>query len=212
MKGLDVTMVAPEPVLWSHLFGEQVGRYFQGHMERHGVQLTTGSKELPDGDYDMVIAGIGVQPNIELARAAGLETGSGVLADDHLKAVDDIWVAGDIAEYQSAIHGRRIRIEHWDVALNQGGYVGKTWAGAESGPYMVVPYFFSDLADWTWFEYVGPVSPDDDIEVRGSMEDDDFVAYYSRDGRLTGCLGVNRSDDVEAAKQLIVDGAGVPAA
>ncbi|HET7379934.1 MAG TPA: FAD-dependent oxidoreductase [Gaiellales bacterium] len=212
MKGLDVTMVAPEPVLWSHLFGEQVGRYFQGHMERHGVQLTTGSKELPDGDYDMVIAGIGVQPNIELAKAAGLETGSGVLADDHLKAAEDIWVAGDIAEYESAIHGRRIRIEHWDVALNQGGYVGKTWAGAESGPYMVVPYFFSDLADWTWFEYVGPASADDDVEVRGSMEDDDFVAYYSRDGRLTGCLGVNRSDDVEAAKQLIVDGAGVPAA
>ena len=211
MKGLDVTMVAPEPVLWSHLFGEQVGRYFQGHMERHGVQLTTGTKELPEGDYDMIIAGIGVQPNIELARDAGLETDSGVLADEHLKAADDVWVAGDIAQYQSAIHGRRIRIEHWDVALNQGGYVGKTWAGTESAPYMVVPYFFSDLADWTWFEYVGPASPDDDVEVRGSMEDDDFVAYYSRDGHVTGCLGVNRSDDVEAAKQLIIEGAGVPA-
>ena len=92
----------------------------------------------------------------------------------------------------------------------RGGYVGRTWAGSEDGPYTVVPYFFSDLADWTWFEYVGPAGPDDEATVRGSMDDDDFVVYYSRDGRVTGCLGVNRSDDVEAAKQLIADGAGVP--
>jgi 3-phenylpropionate/trans-cinnamate dioxygenase ferredoxin reductase subunit len=172
--------------------------------------VITGSKELPPGDYDMVIAGIGVSPNIELAKRAGLPTEQGVLCDERLVAAPGVWVAGDIAEYQSAIHGRRIRIEHWDVALNQGGYVGRTWAGSEDGPYTVVPYFFSDLADWTWFEYVGPAGPDDEATVRGSMDDDDFVVYYSRDGRVTGCLGVNRSDDVEAAKQLIADGAGVP--
>jgi 3-phenylpropionate/trans-cinnamate dioxygenase ferredoxin reductase subunit len=213
MKGLEVTMVAPEPVLWSHLFGEQVGRYFQGHMERHGVTVLTGAKELPPADYDLIIAGIGVSPNIELARAAGLETNTGVLADDHLLAAPDVWVAGDIAEYQSVIHGRRIRIEHWDVALNQGRYVGRSWAGAENGPYTVVPYFFSDLADWTWFEYVGPAGRDDAVEVRGSMDDDDFVAYYSSpDGKLTGCLGVNRSDEVNEAKELIASGGGVPAA
>jgi 3-phenylpropionate/trans-cinnamate dioxygenase ferredoxin reductase subunit len=213
MKGLDVTMVAPEPVLWSHLFGEQVGRYFQNHMERHGVKVITGAKELPPGDYDLVIAGIGVTPNIELASGAGLPTGSGVLADDHLRAVADVWVAGDIAEYQSVIHGRRIRIEHWDVALNQGRYVGRSWAGAEAGPYEVVPYFFSDLGDWTWFEYVGPAGRDDTVEVRGSMDDDDFVAYYSNaDGKLTGCLGVNRSDEVNEAKELIASGGTAPPA
>jgi 3-phenylpropionate/trans-cinnamate dioxygenase ferredoxin reductase component len=213
MKGLDVTMVAPEPVLWSHLFGEEVGRYFQSHMERHGVKVITGAKELPEADYDLVIAGIGVSPNIELAEAAGLKTASGVLADDHLVAAPDVWVAGDIAEYQSVIHDRRIRIEHWDVALNQGRYVGRSWAGAESGPYTVVPYFFSDLADWTWFEYVGPAGRDDGVEVRGSMDGDDFVAYYSdAEGKLTGCLGVNRSDEVNEAKELIAAGGTVPAA
>ena len=213
MKGMDVTIVAPEPVLWSHLFGEQVGRYFQGHMERHGVKVITGAKELPAADYDLVIAGIGVSPNIELAKAAGLATGSGVLADGHLLATPDLWVAGDIAEYESVIHGRRIRIEHWDVALNQGRYVGRTWAGAESGPYEVVPYFFSDLGDWTWFEYVGPAGRDDAVDVRGSMDGDDFVAYYSTaEGKLTGCLGVNRSDEVNEAKELIARGGQVPAA
>jgi 3-phenylpropionate/trans-cinnamate dioxygenase ferredoxin reductase subunit len=212
MKGLDVTLVAPEPVLWSHLFGDQVGAYFQGHMERHGVRVLTGQKTLPDGDYDMILAGIGVSPNIELAQNAGLPTNHGVLADDHLVAAPDIWVAGDIAEYQSVIHGRRIRIEHWDVALNHGSYIGKSWAGAEDGPYRVVPYFFSDLGDWTWMEYVGPGNRDDAVEVRGSMDDDDFVAYYSdADGKLTACLAVNRSDELNAAKDLIASGGGVPA-
>jgi 3-phenylpropionate/trans-cinnamate dioxygenase ferredoxin reductase subunit len=212
MKGLDVTLVAPEQVLWSHLFGDQVGAYFQGHMERHGVRVLTGQKTLPDGDYDMILAGIGVSPNIELAQNAGLPTNQGVLADDHLVAAPDIWVAGDIAEYQSVIHGRRIRIEHWDVALNHGTYIGKSWAGAEDGPYQVVPYFFSDIGDWTWMEYVGPGNPDDAVEVRGSMDDDDFVAYYSdADGRLTACLAVNRGDELNAARELIASGGGVPA-
>jgi 3-phenylpropionate/trans-cinnamate dioxygenase ferredoxin reductase component len=212
MKGLDVTLVAPEPVLWSHLFGEQVGAYFQGHMERHGVRVLTGQKTLPDGDYDMILAGIGVSPNIELAQNAGLPTNHGVLADDHLVAAPDIWVAGDIAEYQSVIHDRRIRIEHWDVALNHGSYIGKSWAGAEDGPYRVVPYFFSDIGDWTWMEYVGPGDRDDAVEVRGSMDDDDFVAYYSNaDGRLTACLAVNRGDELNVARELIASGGGVPA-
>jgi 3-phenylpropionate/trans-cinnamate dioxygenase ferredoxin reductase subunit len=212
MKGLDVTLVAPEPVLWSHLFGDQVGAYFQGHMERNGVRVLTGQKTLPDGDYDMILAGIGVSPNIELAQNAGLPTNHGVLADDHLVAARDIWVAGDIAEYQSVIHGRRIRIEHWDVALNHGSYIGKSWAGAEDGPYQVVPYFFSDIGDWTWMEYVGPGNRDDAVEVRGSMDDDDFVAYYSdADGKLTACLAVNRGDELNAARELIASGGGVPA-
>jgi 3-phenylpropionate/trans-cinnamate dioxygenase ferredoxin reductase subunit len=212
MKGLDVTLVAPEPVLWSHLFGEQVGAYFQGHMERHGVRVLTGTKELPDGDYDMILAGIGVSPNIELAQNAGLPTNQGVLADDHLVAAPDIWVGGDIAEYQSVIHDRRIRIEHWDVALNHGSYIGKSWAGAEDGPYRVVPYFFSDIGDWTWMEYVGPGNRDDTVEVRGSMDDDDFVAYYSdADGKLTACLAVNRGDELNVARELIASGGSVPA-
>jgi 3-phenylpropionate/trans-cinnamate dioxygenase ferredoxin reductase subunit len=212
MKGLDVTLVAPEQVLWSHLFGDQVGAYFQGHMERNGVRVLTGQKTLPDGDYDMILAGIGVSPNIELAQNAGLPTNHGVLADDHLVAAPDIWVAGDIAEYQSVIHGRRIRIEHWDVALNHGSYIGKSWAGGEDGPYQVVPYFFSDIGDWTWMEYVGPGNRDDAVEVRGSMDDDDFVAYYSdADGKLTACLAVNRGDELNAARELIASGGGVPA-
>jgi 3-phenylpropionate/trans-cinnamate dioxygenase ferredoxin reductase subunit len=212
MKGLDVTMAVPEDVVWEKLFGAQVGGYFQGQLEQHGVKVLTGTSELPDEAFDLVLAGIGVTPNISLAKEAGLSTDSGVLTDQRLQAADDIWAVGDIAEYDSVIHGRRIRIEHWDVALNHGSYVGRTWAGAEHGPYDVVPYFFSDLADWTWMEYVGPAGHDDSVEVRGSMVDDDFVAYYSdAGGHVTGCLGVNRSDEVNEAKALIAHHQPVPA-
>jgi NADPH-dependent 2,4-dienoyl-CoA reductase/sulfur reductase-like enzyme len=213
MKGLDVTMVVPEDVVWERLFGAKVAGYFQRQLEQHGVRVLTGTSELPAGeDYDLVLAGIGVTPNISLAEDAGLATGSGVLTDQRLRAGDDIWAVGDIAEYDSVIHGRRLRIEHWDVALNHGAYVGRGWAGTEQGPYDVVPYFFSDLADWTWMEYVGPAGRDDAVDVRGSMDDDDFVAYYSNaGGHVTGCLGVNRSDEVNEAKALIAHHQPLPA-
>ena len=136
---------------------------------------------------------------------------NGVEVDEHLRAGADVWAIGDIANYQSVVHGRRLRIEHWDVALNQGAYVGRTWAGTQDGPYDVVPYFFSDIGDWTWFEYVGPGTGR--VDVRGSLDSDDFVAYYLDDAdQVVACLGVNRSDDVEAAKALITDHRSAPAA
>jgi 3-phenylpropionate/trans-cinnamate dioxygenase ferredoxin reductase component len=211
MKGFDVTMAVPESVVWEHLFGPEVAAYFQRHLESHGVRVLVGRTELPPDSYDLVVAGIGVRPNVELAEAAGLEVGNGVAVDERLQAADDVWAVGDIANYQSVIHRKRLRIEHWDVALNQGSYVGRTWAGKESEPYQVVPYFFSDLGDWTWFEYVGPGSGN--VEVRGSMDDDDFVAYYTGDdGALTACLAVNRSDDLNAARELIAEHKSLPAA
>jgi len=211
MKGWEVTMAVPESVVWEHLFGAEVAVYFQRQLEEHGVNVNTETKELPAGDYTLKLAGIGVTPNTELAEAAGLTVENGVHVDEHLRATDDVWAIGDIAAYQSAVHGRRLRIEHWDVALNQGGYVGRTWAGKESGPYTTVPYFFSDIGDWTWFEYVGPGSGR--VDIRGSMADDDFVAYYlDDDDKVTACLGVNRSDDVNEAKELIASHSGAPVA
>lgn len=211
MKGWDVTMAVPEDVVWEHLFGAEVAAYFQRQLEQHGVRIRTGSKELPDGAYDVRLAGIGVTPNTGLAEAAGLQVSNGVHVDEHLGAGEGVWAVGDIAAYQSVVHGRRMRIEHWDVALNQGAYVGRSWAGKEDAPYAVVPYFFSDLGDWTWFEYVGPGTGR--VEVRGSMDSDDFVAYYlDDDDRVTACLGVNRSDEVEAAKALITEHAAAPSA
>jgi NADPH-dependent 2,4-dienoyl-CoA reductase/sulfur reductase-like enzyme len=119
MKGFDVTMAVAENVVSEPLFGADVAMYFQRQLERHGVQVHTGQKELPEDDYDLVLAGIGVDPNVGLAEAAGLEVSNGVLVDEHLSASDGVWAVGDIANYQSVVHGRRLRLEHWDVAQPQ---------------------------------------------------------------------------------------------
>jgi NADPH-dependent 2,4-dienoyl-CoA reductase/sulfur reductase-like enzyme len=204
MKGWDVTMAVPESVIWERMFGAEVGAYFQATLTNHGVRVLNGAATLPkDASFDLVIAGVGVSPNIAAAKEAGLPTNTGVLVNEHLLAAADIWAVGDIAEYQSVIHGRRLRIEHWDVALNQGAYVGRTWAGAQDTPYDVLPYFFSDIGDWTSLEYLGRGSGDAWID--GSVDDNDFAAYYTDDaGRLTACLTVNRSEELNEAKGRIV--------
>ena len=200
-KGWDVTMAVPESVIWERIFGAQVGAYFQATLTDHGVRMLNGAATLPkDAPFDLVIAGVGVSPNI--AAEAGLPTNTGVLVNEHLLAAADIWAVGDIAEYQSVIYGRRLRIEHWDVALNQGAYVGRTWAGAQDTPYDVLPYFFSDPGDWTSLEYLGRGSGAAWID--GSMDDDGFAAYYTDDqGRLTACLTVNRSEELAAKNRII---------
>ena len=127
---------------------------------------------------DAVIVGVGVAPDVMLAQAAGLEIGErgGVKTDATLAtSARDVYAAGDIAEYESVIHGgAHVRIEHWDVAEQQ----GKTAALAMLGrgkPHDTVPYFFSDLADWTWMEYVGPAYGWTEEIVRGSVDEGKFT-------------------------------------
>jgi 3-phenylpropionate/trans-cinnamate dioxygenase ferredoxin reductase subunit len=116
--------------------------------------------------------------------------------------VPGIFAAGDICEYDSPIHGAPIRIEHWDVAFNQGKTAGLNMLG-RGVEHDVVPYFFSDLADWASMEYVGPGSGDP--VVRGSLEQHDFTAFYVDEGRVTAALTVGRSDDLEHARRLITE-------
>jgi 3-phenylpropionate/trans-cinnamate dioxygenase ferredoxin reductase component len=233
LLGKRCTLVMQEQLPTERGFGPVVVEFVRDLLSSHAIEIVGGADCVEfagegeegrveavvceDGrrvDADLVVVGVGATPDVMLARKAGLELGEtgGVACDSGLRtSVEGIFAAGDMCEYDSVIHGRRLRIEHWDVALNHGSYVGREWAGAEQGAYDVVPYFFSDLADWTWMEYVGPAGHDDTVEVRGSMSDDDFVAYYSdADGRVTGCLGVNRSDEVNEAKELLAKGAGAP--
>ncbi|MDQ6841813.1 MAG: hypothetical protein M3025_05240, partial [Actinomycetota bacterium] len=120
--------------------------------------------------------------------------------------VPRMFAAGDMAEYESVVHGgRRMRIEHWDVAFNQGKTAALNMLGRDQ-PHDVVPYFFSDLSDWAWLEYVGPAYRWDSEVVRGSIDEGDFSVWYLADGRVAGTLAVGRSDDLEHARRLIKDG------
>ena len=155
--------------------------------------------------------GTGVIPDVTLARNAGLELGEsgGVRVDSRLRTqAAGLYAAGDIAEYDSVIHGRPIRIEHWDVAFNQGKTAALNMLGRDQ-PHDLVPYFFSDLSDWASLEYVGPASQWDREVVRGSIDDGEFSVFYLDQGRVVASLSVGRSDDIEHGGRLISSGADV---
>ncbi|HEV7847480.1 MAG TPA: FAD-dependent oxidoreductase [Thermoleophilaceae bacterium] len=218
--GVECHVVMMEDVTFEPLFGEQVGRFFQNVLEEHGVTVHGGEEvERFEGDgervtkvvmksgleldCDFVVAGIGVTPDVMLARAAGLELGErgGVKCSEELEtSVGRVFAAGDMCEYNSPIHGGPMRIEHWDVAFNQGKTVAFNMLG-RGLEHNVVPYFFSDLADWVSMEYVGPGSGEP--VVRGSMDDHEFTVFYVDEGQVKAALTVGRSDDLDHARRFI---------
>jgi 3-phenylpropionate/trans-cinnamate dioxygenase ferredoxin reductase subunit len=158
-------------------------------------------------EADAVVIGAGAQPDVMLARAAGLELGEsgGVKVDSRLQtSVPGIYAAGDVAEYDSVVHGRQLRIEHWDVAFNQGKVAALNLLGQDQ-PYDVVPYFFSDLSDWASLEYLGPAARWDLEIMRGSADDGAFTTFYLDNGRVVAALSVGRSEELQHARRLIAE-------
>jgi 3-phenylpropionate/trans-cinnamate dioxygenase ferredoxin reductase subunit len=227
--GRKCTLVMQEDVTLERTFGKTAGAYFQKVLEDHGVEVHGGEDverfEGADGRInavvtkagnsypaDAVIVGVGVMPDVMLAQRAGLEIGArgGVKTDSTLAtSAPDVYAAGDIAEYESVVHGgAHVRIEHWDVAEQQGKTAAKSMLG-RGEPHATVPYFFSDLADWTWMEYVGPAYEWTEEIVRGSIDEGKFTIYYLDGDRLAAALSVDRSDDLDQARDLITSRAPV---
>ena len=158
---------------------------------------------------DAVVIGAGVTPDVQLAERAGLEIGErgGVRCSSRLESsVPGVFAAGDICEYDSVVHGGApVRIEHWDVAFNHGKTAALNMLGKDV-PHAEVPYFFSVLADWGELEYVGPANTWDEEIVRGSLDDGSFTIWYLQDGAVKGALTLGRSDDLDHARRLLVDG------
>jgi len=222
-RGTNCTIIAMEEVALSRTFGERAGRWFQGQLEERGVTFHGGeSLSAFEGDgrvravvtesglaveCDTVVVGAGVRPDAMLAQRAGLEVSDGgIVCDSKLQtSAAGIYAAGDCCSYESVVHGRRIHVEHWDVAMQQGMKAGANMLGADED-YDVVPYFFSDLADWASLEYVGPAYEWDREEWRGSEEDGEFSVWYLQGDRVAGCLSVGRSEELAEARQMIAEG------
>jgi 3-phenylpropionate/trans-cinnamate dioxygenase ferredoxin reductase subunit len=171
---------------------------------RVGKVVTTNGLELP---ADAVVVGAGVTPDIALAKRAGLEIGErgGVLCSSRLEtSADGVFVAGDIAEYDSPSHDTHVRIEHWDVAFNHGKTAALNMLGGNV-PHDVVPYFYSVLGDWGELEYVGPAYEWDEEIVRGSYDDGNFTTWYLEEGRVRAALTFGRSEDLDHARRLITE-------
>jgi 3-phenylpropionate/trans-cinnamate dioxygenase ferredoxin reductase subunit len=227
-KGVQCSIVMIEDVALSRTFGEEAGRWFQGRLEEHGVTVHGGEElEAFEGDgrvravltksglaleCDTVIVGAGVRADTMLAERAGLEVDNGVICDSKLQtSTAGIYAAGDCCSYDSVVHARRLRVEHWDVAMQQGMHVARNMLGADAD-YDVVPYFFSDLADWASLEYVGPAFEWDDEIWRGDRNAGEFSVWYLQGGRVAGALSVGRSEDLAEARRLLADGVDVSAA
>jgi len=227
-KGTKCTIVTMEDVALSRTFGEEAGRWFHQLLESKGVTIHGGEElEAYEGDgrvkgvvtksgmaieCDAVIVGAGVRPDTMLAERAGLAVDNGITCDAKLQSsTEGIYAAGDCCSYESVIHDQRLRVEHWDVAMQQGMHAARNMLG-EDADYEVVPYFFSDLADWAGLEYVGPAYEWDEEVWRGDREQGEFSVWYLKDGRVAGALSVERSEDLAEARRMLADGVDVSGA
>jgi 3-phenylpropionate/trans-cinnamate dioxygenase ferredoxin reductase subunit len=218
-NGTKCTIVTMEDVALSRSFGEHAGRWFHQLLESKGVTIHGGEElEAYEGDgrvkgvvtksglaieCDAVVVGAGVRPDTMLAQRAGLAVEGGIVCDSKLQtSAEGIYAAGDCCSYDSVIHGRRLHVEHWDVAMQQGMHAAHNMLG-EDAAYEVVPYFFSDLGDWAGLEYVGPAQDWDEEIWRGDRESGEFSLWYLKDDRVAGALSVERSEDLAEARRLL---------
>ena len=213
VAGAEVTVLeqAPAPLL-AALGPEMAAVFARLHVE-HGVDLRCGvtvravksDAVLLDDETlpaDLVVAGIGVTPDVDLARAAGLAVDNGVVVDEHLRSsAPDVWAAGDVANAYHPFAGRHVRVEHWANALHQPVVAAQAMLGKDA-VYDRLPYFFTDQYD-LGMEYSG--FGGGEVVVRG--DEREFVAFWLRDGRLTAAMNVNVWTGVpEVARRLIRSG------
>lgn len=186
------------------LLEESVARFLGG--SRLEAARLGGGRTIP---CDLALVCIGAEPGSELAAAAGLEVDPGVVVDQRLRTRDKaVWAAGDVASWWSERWGRRLRVEHYDNAHQQGRFVATAMLG-ESAAYDPLPYFWTEQLE-QMIQQVGLISEGDEAVLRGDPESGKFAVFYLRQGSLSGCLAVNRFPDLAAARRLIA--ARVPVA
>ena len=221
--GLQVTVLEYAPLPLGRVLGDELATYFADLHRRNGVDLRT-SVEVGEiigtdgrvsgvrvGDEniaaDLVIVGVGISPNAELAAEAGLEVDNGIVVDEHLRTSDHaIYAAGDVANAYNPTLGDRLRVEHWDNAIRQGQLAGRTVLGRDDA-YDWQPYFYTDQFD-LGMEYVGRGGATDDVVIRGDKASGEFIAFWLDGGRVTAGMNVNVwdvNDDLRALVGSSVD-------
>ncbi len=212
--GLDVTVLFPGEVPFARQFGPEVGAALRDLHQASGVRLYPNERVRAfagDGQVrqvvtdqraiacELAVVAVGIDPNVELARAAGLAVTDGIVVDSSLRSpAPDVFAAGDVANFQHQLFGP-LRVEHFNVAERQGRMAGRSMLGL-SAAYDEIPSFWSDQYDEK-LEYVGYVQTWDQLVVRGSLEQRRFLAFYLNGSRLHAALGLNRGGDPEFDEQ-----------
>ena len=214
----EVTMVFPGKGIGDRVFPQDLSQFLNGFYQEKGVKILPGESatglDARDPELHLktssgrelvtaaVVAGIGIQPNVELAQLAGLKIENGVIVDEYLRTTHpDIYAAGDVAAFYSPALGQNIRVEHEDNANTMGTMAGHNMAGKRE-PYRHLPFFYSDLFE-LGYEAVGEV--DSRLETFSDWKTPfrEGVVYYLRDGRVRGVLLWNVWGQVDAARALI---------
>ncbi len=208
-RKIDVAVVGKEPLPLEKVLGNEMGKLVRQTHEAHGVKFHLGRTaakihadrhvQLDDGtklDCDLVVIGIGVRPNTQLAEQAGLAIDKGVLVNEFLETnVPGIFAAGDIARWPDPRAGR-IRVEHWVVAQRQGQTAARNMLGA-CEPFVVPPFFWSNHFD-LHIHYVGHGSGDDHASVSGDLEAKDASVIFRSNDKVAAVASIGR--DLENLK------------
>jgi 3-phenylpropionate/trans-cinnamate dioxygenase ferredoxin reductase component len=219
-KGLEVALLAPEEVPLERVLGTEVGAIYRDVHASHGIELALGTGvEAIEGEgrvtgvrtsdgrllpADLVVVGVGVAPRVELAEAAGLRVGDGILVDDRLRtSAPAIFAAGDVARAHHPRLGTDIRVEHWANALEQGPAAARNMLDRDV-PYDRVPYFFSDQYD-VGMEYAGYPVEWDRVVFRGDPSTFEFIAFWLRGDRVVAGMNVNVWDVTDHLQALVRD-------
>lgn len=219
--GVEVTVLERGELPLLRVLGRELAQVYADVHHAHGVDLRFGVQVaeitddgqrttgvlLADGtqiDAELVVIGVGITPNTELAEAAGLTVHNGIQVDEHLCSSDpDIYAAGDVANaFHPSLH-KHIREEHWASALNQPATAAQSMLGHDA-VYDRVPYFYSDQYD-LGMEYSGYVEPGDYDEVvfRGDVGKREFVAFWVKDRIVLAGMNVNIWDLTSAIQTLV---------
>ena len=225
--GLPVAMIADGSVPLERVLGTEVGTIYRDIHAERGVELVMNQRavaflgrsvveavETADGrriEADLVVVGVGAQPRTELAVAADLAVGDGILVDEHLEtSVPGIFAAGDVASAWHPLFGARLRLEHWDNARRQGRAAARNMLGGTE-PYLRIPYFYSDQYD-LGMEYAGYAPSWDRVVFRGDPASQAFVAFWLRDGRVVAGMNANVWKVNDAIAAVVASGEQVDAA
>ncbi len=217
-RGLEVTVIEGQRLPNVQVFGDEIGQFYRDVHAGQGVEMLLGdglaafegdgsvSRVRTDSgrvvECDFVVVGAGVAPNVELGERAGLDTDHGILVDGRLESsTPGIFAAGDVVNHLHPFYERRVHVEHWANALNQGPAAARSMLG-ERKPYDEIPYFFSDQFD-VGMEYSGLSDPSDQVVFRGDFEAGEFIAFWLRDGVVTAGMNVNVWDVNEHVQALI---------
>ncbi len=227
-RGIEVALVfREERLLAGRPLTEPLSDAYAATFRDEGVELVPGttvarlegqarvSRVVLDSgqalDADLVVVGIGVEPETSLFEDTAVNVDDGILVDDHLRTgVEGVYAGGDVACYQDVLSGRRRRVEHWDMAQAHGQYWARVVTGLDE-PFRHVPYFFSDAFELSW-EYWGDQSDADDVVYRGDVDALECSAWWLKGDRVVAAFVSARPDgERQLAQRLIESGESVDA-